>query len=105
MPSRLPLDERQEAERRRLLNENAWFTRQPLPRRIAIWLLMAAAWPSAVVVPIAALAGWNWWLTWLVTLLVSGAVYALPAFWSERAYFIASAGPWPRCLPAASELH
>jgi hypothetical protein len=85
VPRRPLLDERQEAEAERLLKENAWFTRQSMPRRLVIWLSMAATWPSIVVVPLAALAGWNWWLTWLVTLAASGLVYAFPAFWPRRA--------------------
>ena len=85
MPSQPRLDKRQEKEYRRLLNENAWLARQSMPRRLTIWGLMSATWPSAVVVPIAALAGWNWGLVWLATALASAGLYALPVFWPGRA--------------------
>ncbi len=79
-----PLDKRQEAEFRRLLNEN-WIARQSMPRRITMWCLMSVTWPSAAVVPIAALAGWNWWLTWLATASASACLYAFSVFWPEQA--------------------
>ncbi len=41
--------------------------------------------PGAVVVPIAALAGWNWWLIWLATALVLACLLALPIFWPKQA--------------------
>ncbi len=50
-----------------------------------MWCLMSVTWPSAAVVPIAALAGWNWWLTWLATASASACLYALPIFWPKRA--------------------
>ncbi len=80
-----PLDKRQEAEYRRLLDENAWFARQSMPSRITIWCLMSVAWPSAAVVPIAGLADWSWWLAWLATASASACLYAFPVFWPKQA--------------------
>jgi hypothetical protein len=80
-----PLDERQNAEFARLLKENGWLIRQSMPKRFGIWCLFTAIWPGAVLVPIAALAGWNWWLTWLATVSVFGPLFSVPVFWPERA--------------------
>lgn len=67
-----------------MLNES-WLNRQPLRTRVAIWCLMAATWPSAVVAAIAALAGWNGWWVWLLTALAAAILYSFPVFWPERA--------------------
>lgn len=55
-----------------------------MPKRVAMWFLMAATWPSAIVVPIVALAGGNWWLTWLATASLSAILFSFPVFWPER---------------------
>lgn len=49
-----------------------------------IWLVLAGLWPSSIFVPIAALAGTNWSLTWLATSGIAAVLYSLPIFWPER---------------------
>lgn len=56
-----------------------------MPRRITVWGLMSLTWPSVAVVPIAALAGWNWWLTWLATASAPACLFAFPTFLPRQA--------------------
>ena len=78
---RPPLDARQEADAARRIEDSAWVSRQSMPRRVAIWLVMSAAMAASGVLPIAALSGrmgmttWFWWSAVFV-------VFAVPLFFS-----------------------
>ena len=81
---RRTLDARQEAEAAYLLKENGWIVRQSRSRRTVVWLAAAALWPGALFAAIAALAGANWSLTWLVTSCLAAFIYFFPIFLPER---------------------
>lgn len=78
---RTPLDSRQEAEAARLLAQNGWIRRQPLWRRVLLWLALAVIWPSVLFGAFATLSGANGWMTWLVTSVIAASLYSFPIFW------------------------
>ena len=82
--TRRPLDARQDAQRLRLLQQNAWIRRQPPWLRVLGWLLLAGTWPSLLLAFLAGLAGDDAVLTWLVTSLLAAALYSLWVFWLEQ---------------------
>jgi len=82
--TRRPLDARQDAQRLRLLQQNAWIRRQPPWLRVLGWLLLASTWPSVLLGLLAGLAGGGALLTWLLTSLLAAALYSPWVFWPEQ---------------------